>query len=173
MKASALPKRAAQCVVRLDPSDFADGWDSRPKGGVAFGLRTLSDADEAMARAAAENSCAEKLHGESSDAGWIEEYNDALAAEVVGISVCDPNDITKWPESIPFPQDTLREALVPGAIRRLFDEFMLMQAQTTPGLQEATPDEVEALIDLLPELPDATLSIVLKMLKRALEIAES
>lgn len=173
MKASELPRRAARCVVRLEPSDFADGWDSKPKGGVAFGLRTLSDADEAMARAAAERSVVEKLHGNSSDAGWIEEYNDALAAEVVGNSVCDPNDITKWPESIPFPQDTLRDALIPGAIRRLFDEFMLMQAQTAPGLPEATPDEIEALLDLLPELPEETLSTVLKMLKRALEIAES
>jgi hypothetical protein len=173
MRASQLPNRAAQAVVTLQRSDFADGWDKKPKGGVAFGLRTLSDADESMARVVAETAVAEKFGGQGSYDGWVEEYNDALASGIVGISICDPNNNTKWPDALPFPQDTLRDALVPGAIRRLFDEYMMMQARIAPGLPEATPEEVGALIDLLPELPDEVLSTVLKMIKRALEIAES
>src|SRR5512145_480009 len=175
MKASQMPKRKPSVVVRLEPRDFADSWERRPAAGVAFGLRMLSDTAESAARRDAARHAVEMYLEVNDEDSRLEEYNNALMANAVGAAVCDPNDIDKWPDSLPVPQDSIRTALTPAAIRRLFGEYMLAQAALCPGAPEATNDEIEELLDRIPDLDDMApwrASLVRRLLHRALEIAQ-
>jgi hypothetical protein len=148
VKASAIPRRAPTVVVRLDPVDFADTYSQRPAGGVAVGLRTISDAQEAQAREEAARSAAHRYEEVHDSEACVEEYNDALMAALVGASLCDPNDLAKDPDALPFPADTVRTALRGRTIRRLFQELELMRAdsQARPEADDAALSRVAALL---------------------------
>jgi hypothetical protein len=174
VKASELPRRAPSVTARVSAHEFADSWGGKPKGEVTFGLRLLSDAEEGQARREAAEHAAMLYQDVDSSADMVSEYNDALMSAVVGASICDPSDIDRWPPSLPVPQESIRDALLPGSIRRLFDAYISASTQTCPSQPEASNDEIDELLAALDDLEgvdNVRASRVRRLLKAAHEVA--
>jgi hypothetical protein len=135
-------------VERLEPADFADRWGSRPDGGVAVGLRFISDAAEGQARNDAAREAARKYADTQDRDASVAEYNDELMARIVGAAICDPNDVSRDPEAIQFAEDTTRSALRSSTIARLFRRIEAMRIEHGAHA-EADDDDLAEISDLL------------------------
>lgn len=148
MKASQVAPRAPTVVERLEPKDFQDTWGNIPSGGVAVGLRRISDAAEGCANREAAVAASKRfadVDGPEGQNAAIIEYNNLAMATVVAYSLCDPNDVSKDPPCLKFPLESTRSALTSAAIRRLFDRYDRMRIEHGVLSPEATPEELRAL----------------------------
>jgi hypothetical protein len=134
-------------TVVVEPEAFAPNWGHRPKTAVAVGLQNLSDDDETTARSEAEKFTNRLGHEDREN--WIDAFNDALMAELVARSVCDPNDVRNEQANLPLPEDHLRAALTPAGIRYLYDELERLKVESSPLHPEATDAELTELVEAL------------------------
>ena len=172
MKASAIAaeKRPAPRTFKLEPSDFADTWGSRPPSAVAVGMRLISDAEESEARKVASEAAGAL---EAGPAVRLDEYNDTLVAGIVGAALCDPNDLRRDPSEIPCPRDMLRSALTSRAIRRLFYEYDLLASDLSPAAPMADDDALVAIVEAIAEAPEALTSRARRLLAAVLDEIDS
>jgi hypothetical protein len=149
MKASAVTstKRAALRVVRLEPADWADTWEDKPREGVAVGLRLVSDEEESFARKRASEAKGEVAALLPS----VDAYNDALVAGIVGAALCSPNDVARDPGCLPIPVETARQALTSRALRRLYHELDAVASEASPSARHIEDEELVALVELLTD----------------------
>lgn len=147
MKFAEAPRTLApEHIITLPPSAFAEDYEKRPKTDVAIGLRRLSQADTAYARAEAEREAVDfysEMEGRPrrpAMATLVEVRNDALMCLAVGRACTDPNDATKpWFRG---QEDTTRVALTPEGVRRIWDEYVLFCASS--GVARAKASDAEA-----------------------------
>lgn len=149
MKASEIAGRRPSLVVRLEPGDFSDRWRNRPTVGIAVGLRFVSDAQEGQAREDAARFAANRYAEIGDSSAALAEYNDELMARLVGAALCDPNDLAKDPDDLPFPEDMARSALRSSTIERLFRALERARVEFGAAIPIATDDDVERLAALL------------------------
>lgn len=177
MKLAQITETAPRVVV-LSPSAFAPKWARKPKTDVAIGIRPIAQEDVMASVAAAAEETAQ-VSGIGADEAR-QHYEEALMAHVVAAACCDVNDAGKhyWE----CGADEAREALTPGAVRRLFDELELVTIETGVARPEATEPEREQLARLLrgrrwrsfaANAPAGKLQRMLKIIRFALDEIES
>ena len=142
--------RAPPKTVVLDPLCFADTWPRRPKAAVCVGLRTISEAEKTTARAEAER-LADELHDQR-DANWLDAFNDALIRELVACAICSPNNINQPSEILPMAEVEVRIALTSKGARRIFEDYLRLEVETSPLYPEATDEDIEALVEALGDV---------------------
>lgn len=140
-------RRPPPKTVSLEPDAFASAFAERPKTTVAIGLRKLSDHAETWSRAAAEKTANSKGHGDQDN--WNDCFNDALMAQFVARSVCDPNDARAPCSHLPMAEDHISFELTPAGIKYLWDEIEKLRVETSPLHPEATDGDVRELMDRL------------------------
>ncbi len=116
-------------VVHLPASAFADTWSDRPTTDAEIGLRLISEAESANARAEAARK-AWRLHGSDDDEeGRIECYNGALMVEALARATCLPDDINAnfWQ----MPTMTIPQALTPAGIELLYGHLDTLAGSST------------------------------------------
>lgn len=146
-------EKKARRVVVLPPEAFADTWSLRPTTEVAIGLRTIASSDVQAACATASR-MAEKWYasrlkaGESTDKeGQINAYNDAVMRHCLARACVDVNDPT-----VPYfesAEDTIRDALTEDGVKRLWDEYLIMQAETSVAIVRADAGDLQRLAKIL------------------------
>lgn len=144
----------ATLVVPVD--SFADGYSQKPDGPICVGLRLLSEEDRRKVRHVAEEQ-AHELHPRGGD-GWIECYNDAAKRQVVALSMCDPNDVTKPSEFFPYAEDTVLVALTTRGTELIFGAVEQHEIDSSPLEQPATYETLKQLARLLPHVRPHSLS---------------
>lgn len=163
MKMSQAPKpKIAPRIVVLTPDAFASDWAQRPAVEAAVGLRHVSQNDIASARVEANREAtgfyAEHDGRKAVDADlFAEVYNDKLMEFLVARATCKPNDM-----GVPYfeyADSTVARALTPAGIRRLWDEYVILDRGTSVTLPACSDAEVKALgrkLSLIPpdELDD-------------------
>ncbi len=142
------------------PDIFADSWAAKPKADVCIGFRLIPSRDIIAAKAQAEEQARkwypradwadltpegiEKALTEANDA-----YNDAVMRHCVARATCDANDVTKG--YFKHAEDTVREALTEDGVRRLWDQLLIVQAQSAVGILRAGPEDTERLARILAD----------------------
>jgi hypothetical protein len=177
MNLSALGAGPAPRIVVLEPSAFSAKYTKRPQTAVAIGIRPLAfeDAQAALASAAED---AQECRGDATDRYAYQ--TDALMAHAVAAASCDPNNASRhyWE----CGADSVREALTPAAVRRLWDELELVTVETSATRAEATEGDRERLARLLRgrrwrsfagNAPSGKVTRLLKVIRFALEEIES
>jgi hypothetical protein len=160
--------------VTVSPEEFSDTWEKRPKSPVVIGLKALSPNDESVARVDASRIMQDRCSNSSDEQLWIDEYNAAFAAAVIGNAICDANNTTQWPKELPFPQQTITEALIVPAIHRLFNEYSSKLTALSPATPVVTNEEIDELLeelDELDELEPEKAAKVRRLIYRAYEVA--
>jgi hypothetical protein len=143
--------RIPDAVVYLGPDAFATSWPRKPVRQTAAGLLLLSEKDVSICRAEAAKK-ANELHpeGPGADPVWNDAYNDELMAWALSRSLCCAEDA-----ETPFfavdgqDEDVVQMALVPSAIRHLWDELERATITKSPVRREATDEEMEDLGQML------------------------
>lgn len=128
---------------------FADEWPDKPKESVCVGLRLMSEADKTKARAEAER-LADELHPRRGG-NWVDAFNDALIRQVVALGVCDPNDVAKPTELLPYAEEQVRTALTSRGAQHIFAAFDRYETEVSPLEPEATAEDFSELSVLLQE----------------------
>lgn len=138
----------------LQPSAFADSYAQKPSVDVAVGLRFISQGEIDTARQEAER-IARRFYEdfasrdlEVSREPLEDAYNDAFLALVIAAATCDPNDLTR--PYFEFAEDTVRRALTPEALRRLWDDVVILHKGSVEARHEATDEEIQVLAQSLP-----------------------
>ena len=147
-RALAPEKRPAPKVVRVPAEAFADTWSGRPKPGEtrAMGLRIISAADVQAVREAASKTAWSHHPREADVDARIEHYNDALMREVLAIALCKPEDA-----SLPYwdkvASTAVFVALTEAGVRLLWQAYEELKVSADPTGEQATEDDVKALLD--------------------------
>jgi hypothetical protein len=131
-------------VIVVPRAAFSDRWEGKPSGDVAVGLQLLSDGDYQTARAEATKLASEL---QDDEAGWLEAFHDALLRWAVAKAATDPNDARK--PYFQAAEDTVRDALTPLGVRRVYDELERLTIETSPLEPEANDGELLELAELL------------------------
>lgn len=135
--------------VVLPPSSFGDEWPNKPATEACIGLRFISQADFDAARREAEREArgfyAEfRQRDKDCDNAVLEDvYNDSFLAHIAARGTCNPNDVTQ--PYFPFAEDTVRQALTPEAMRRVWDEIVILHKGSAPSRPEASDEDVAQL----------------------------
>jgi hypothetical protein len=162
-------------VILVPPSTFADTWAARPRDAVAFGLKTLSEADKNRIRTRAFKVAKATSEDNNDGSDPVDVYNDHLMRLAVVAAICDPNDMSRMPEMVRF-DDEFRQCLTETGARFLFDELLKMEVETSPTHPEANEQEVVELINFLAEenfldlMDEEQQSAFLRHLRFALDI---
>lgn len=166
-------------IVTLTPSAFSDDWSGKPAVNVAIGLRFVSQGDLGLARREAEREAVgfyEELRGAPRTPDldtMVDIRNDALLIGAVARAACDPTDVTK-----PYfkgAEGTVRIALTPAGLRRLWDELVILLAGSTVARPSATDDDVVELARRLrtkPKLDDEARKLIAYLLEIVQEGSE-
>lgn len=151
--ASATVRKPPRKVV-LQPSAFADTWSGKPGGDIAIGLRLLSEADVQTAKAEAEVQ-ARRWYADPNDGevthweGLTDAYNDGVMRHCLARACVDVNDVTvSFFESA---EDTVRNALTPEGVARLWDELTLLHAASGIRIAAADDEEIARLARVLAD----------------------
>ena len=144
----------------FSPDIFADTWALKPKADVCIGFRLIPSRDIIAAKAQAEEQARkwypradladltpegiDKSLQEANDA-----YNDAVMRHCVARATCDANDVSK--SYFKHAEDTVRDALTEDGVRRLWDQLLIVQAQTAVGVLRAGPDDIERVAAILAD----------------------
>lgn len=132
-------------IITLPPAAFANDWPQKPTCEVAIGLRRLSQADSAAARAEAEREAVDFYHDivdrpRRPDLETVLDVrNDALLCHLAGRACTDPNDVTRL--YFRGQEDQTRVALTPEGVRRIGDEYRLWTAASGVARSRATDEE--------------------------------
>lgn len=140
------PSPAAH-VVTLPPSAFASTFAKRPTSDVAVGIRCISERDVLTAKLEATRAIVEQLgeDGRMAPAERIEIWNDSFLRILVHRATCEPNDNSLPLELFGIDDQTVRDALTPEAMKRLWDEVEAFMISGSPVWAEATDDDLDAL----------------------------
>lgn len=143
---------AAPRVVTLKPSAFADTWKFKPATEVAVGLRLVSSEVVENARAVAAKQAyewhADKDTGRIRDPdAYAESYNDTLMRRVVARAACDVNDRSK--PYFKAAEETVRAALTAEGVRRLWDELLILHAESSVAIALADDEDLARLARVL------------------------
>jgi hypothetical protein len=154
MSQATKPKIAPRIVV-LTPDAFAADWIHRPSVEAAIGLRHISQNDIAAARNEANREATgfyAEHDGRKVDTDLFADiFNDKLMEIVVARATCKPNDMgTPYFE---YADATVPRALTPAGIRRLWDEYVILDRGTAVTLPASSDDEVKALGRKLSRIP--------------------
>lgn len=146
------PRKPSRIVV-LTPSAFADGWADKPDTAVAVGLRLISDGDAQVAKASASQQAERWYTGDDDRVhdfeGLTDAYNDGVMRHCIAMAACDVNDIT-----VPYfhaAEDTVREALTPEGVARLFEELQFLHAMSSLKKPPADNEECARLGRILTD----------------------
>lgn len=150
--------------VVLEPDAFADTWPEKPREAVAIGIRLIASSDVQAAKGQASEQVKawyrDRQDGTLTDEqSAVDAYNDSFMRHCVARAACDVNDITR--AYFPRAEDTVRDALTEEAVRRLWDEILILHASTSVGIPRADGDDVmfvgRVLVDgaALASLPDS------------------
>lgn len=159
--------------VRLPPSGFAETWARRPHEPTDVGLRLVSEhVLEAAQKAAFETAWG--LHPDEAHVeARTETFNDHAMSNVLAQATTKADDVNT-PFFAPIPEDLIRVALTPGALRRLWNAYLAFAEENAPGCLMANDAEVRELLGMLPAgltlLDDTNAARVRRLLGAALEI---
>lgn len=163
--------------VTLPAASFhTDWWGDRPEQDACLGLCFVSDDDVQVARGIAVQHAQEIVarEGKLLDAKAFDEaYNDSLITTLVARATHDPNDASK--PYFAIPEMTIRRALIPEAIRRLWDELTLLHVGSGVAMPTAGDDEVRLLGSILVRgvaLASAPPAVALEVRKMATYLLE-
>lgn len=160
-------RRAPGKTIILPLSVFADEWSGKPSAPVCVGLRQMSEGDKTKARGEAER-LADEVHKRGGD-GWVDCYNDALMRQVAALGICDPNDVNKASEILPFAEEEVRFALTSHGARYIFEELQRYEVEVSPLEREATDEELEHLGRLIRDHASAIAPTHRRLLRAILE----
>ncbi len=163
----AAKRRAPGKTIVLPLAVFADEWDRRPDAPVCVGLRQMSEGDKTKARGEAER-LADEVHPRGGE-GWVDCYNDALMRQVAALGICDPNDVKRPSEVLPFAEEEVRFALTGFGARFIFEELQRYEIEVSPLESEATDEEIARLIVLLEDHAHALTGPHRRLLRAILE----
>lgn len=136
----------------LEPWVFADEWPKKPKEAVCVGLRMMSEADKSKARAEADR-VAWELHPNGGP-NWIDAFNDCLMRQVAALGICDPNNVTKATEVLPFAEDEVRTALTSKGAEFIFFSIDVFEVESSAIEPEIDEEEIDEFVDLLTSSAD-------------------
>lgn len=131
----------------LKPDVFADEWQSKPREPVCVGLRLIPDSEKTKARFTAEE-LADQVHPKR-DHNWIDAYNDALMRQVVALAICDPNDVKKPFELMPFAESDVSDAVTSAGASFIFGALARYELATDPNVAPAGDEDLARLSSLL------------------------
>lgn len=151
----------ARHTLLLPPSAFAETWPRRPMQAALVGLRLVGETQITAAQTDAIEKALEahprSLHEDDDDrlgldglsvaALRLEVFNDFNITNILARAVVRAEDVS-IPYFAPGPEDLIREALTPGGIRRLWDEFVRISIADGP----LRPEVDAADLALWPEL---------------------
>lgn len=143
----AAKRRAPGKTIVLPLAVFADKWDRCPDSPVCVGLRQMSEGDKTKARGEAER-LADEVHPRGGP-DWVDCYNDALMRQVAALGICDPNDVKRPSDLLPFAEEEVRFALTSFGARFIFEELQRYEIEVSPLESEATDEELARLVMLL------------------------
>lgn len=135
----------------LEPWVFADDWGQKPREPICVGLRLMSEADKTRARREAED-FADELHKKRSN-DWLDARNDYLVRQVVAVCLCDPNDVSKPSQILPYAEEQVRFALTSRGAAFIFHAYDQYELETSPLEREATDGDLAALGEILLNEP--------------------
>lgn len=163
--------KAARRVVVLPPSAFAETYSRRPTTPVKIGLRSVSDTEAAAAQRMAHEAAWEAFSRPADGELRLELFNDHLMTNVLARACVQDLDAMA-PFFAPSPEVLIREALTPGGVRRLWEEFERMQIADAPCSPEASDEEMAAfgrrLVDGLGSVAPERAERVRKLVRAAL-----
>lgn len=141
-------KLIAPRIVKAQPDWFEEHWPHRPSTEVAIGLRLLSVQEGADARLEAEREVTGVYDGHPEGTTpigdvLIEQYNEVLLCEALARALCNPNNVLE-----PYFQMatvTIRQALTSEALRRLWDEYLILSVEKGIMKTGATDPELALL----------------------------
>jgi hypothetical protein len=133
-----------EATVVLEPSDFGDEWQGRPKGPVALGLRRLSAAQDQGAQEMARRDLLERPEDAAplTEDERVDLYNEFVIVRFVARALCDPNDARKPCDLFAAPDVEIPKALRSETIKRLWHTLEREVVGTSPVYREATDDEM-------------------------------
>jgi hypothetical protein len=143
-------KRAPGATLVLEPWVFADEWSGKPSDDVCVGLRLLSDGDKTKARKTAEE-LADSVHPDRG-ANWVECFNDCVQRQVDALGICDPNDVRKSHELLPYAEDQVMEALSSKGSRFIFERIERYEIAASPLGVMADREVLDRLVKVLPHV---------------------
>ncbi len=132
-------------VVPLTSACFADDYDDKPEAPIKVGLRLVSQGDIDVARAEAERRAIE-MH-ETPGQDRVDCFNDAIICGVVARTTCQADDARE--NFFSMPEDDVRRAFTPDALRMLYDEYDKMRIEHALLSPEADEGELAELASLL------------------------
>lgn len=141
-------------VVDINPGDFADEYEKKPRSKVVAGLRLLPADEDSVAQKQAARVAVEKFPKPEQYEERVQEYKDAFIAWCVARSLCDPNDVTKPHPKFLMAEDTIRSILTNRGLVRVFDEIERHHIESSPLYPEASDEDIDSLSALLA-VPDA------------------
>lgn len=153
----ARPKKPAKTIV-LPRSAFSDNWENKPATEVAIGLRFLSQGDLDTARREAERTAQgfyqqfRERDKDCADQTLEDVFNDAFLVQVVSFATCNPNDVSH--PYFPLAQDVVPMALTPEALRRIWDELVILHKGSVESRPTASDEDVKRLARALKKAPE-------------------
>lgn len=139
--------RAPKHTITVQPEEFADTWEKRPRAPVVFGLRSLPAEEDTIARKQAGKAAVTAFPHDVYAQAF--EYSLVLQAWAVARSICDPNNVQRSHPSLPSAEDTIRSAMTGPCITRIFDFIEKNQIETSPCMLELTAETQLELVEKL------------------------
>jgi len=76
-------------------------------------------------------------------------YNEAVMRHMVARGTCDPNDVNK--PYFKHAEDNVRDWMTTDAVRRVWDELLVLQAISSVAILRASPEDVERTARILAD----------------------
>jgi hypothetical protein len=111
------------------------------------GLRLLADSEKTKARLTAEE-LADQVHPQRGP-NWIDSFNDALIRQVVALALCDPNDVKKPFDLMPFPESDVSDAFTSRGAALVFEAIDSYEINSSPIGIAADRPELDKLAHLV------------------------
>ena len=140
-------------VITLPPSAFADSWRGKPHAPERIGIRTVSELELTVAQSEAVKKAIEAHEDNEPREFRVEAFNDYLITNTLARACVKAHDVTQA-YFAPGPEDLIREALTPGGIRRIWDEYCRFAVVDSPVSPSATDDELLLLAEQCVSLLD-------------------
>lgn len=134
---------------------FKDEWDGKPDAPVCVGLRLIGETDKMSARSLAVKT-ANELHPEGGD-DWTDCFNDAVQLQLDALGICDPNDVSKPAEILPYAEDQAPNAFTSKGAAFIFQAIQRYEVATSPIGALATADDLRRLTAMLRHVDLATI----------------
>ncbi len=138
---------AAVRVVTLPPSSFVTSWEKRPQAPVEVGLRIVGEA-----ALLAEQRAAWDVSKDIEDDGLkVTSMESHAITGIVAAAMCKPKDATASWWDAPGARNQVRTYLTPAAVKRLWEEYELLDRMLSPVSEQADDATVATLAEMVAD----------------------